>query len=322
MKTVLITGADGYLGGRILEHLGGLPSIRLKLGILDPDASGCTAHPLYRKHEICQYNLLKPDTFRRLLSNVDHVIHLAALNHAECEANPELARQINENAVERLLMAAINAKVGQFIYFSTFHVYNLKKIKNNQVDENTPAGPESIYAETHLNAENHVLIAHYKGQIRGLVFRLSNALGAPVLPTVNAWMLIVNDLCRQAVLHKRLILKSSGIQQRNFVPIRDVVRGVAHALTLQPEKLPLYNLGGNESIRIVDMAKKIQTLSKDSLGYQPDLVIPMATQSDKVRQQAFDYNSGKFLATGFKYTSSLEEELKRTLTFCKENFGA
>lgn len=323
MKKVLITGADGYLGGRILEHLNQNSTFTLKLGILNPDETHCITHQLYQKHTLCQYDLLNQATFPELLSDVDAIIHLAALNHQQCELNPQLAKDINETAVENLIKTSIDTGVKKFIYFSTFHVYNLEQIKNNQVDENTPvASLKSLYAETHYNAEKHVFRFHENGQIQGLVFRLSNALGTPVLPEVNAWMLIANDLCRQAVTQKKLILKSSGIQQRNFVPIGDVVRAVAHALSLNiNDSLPLYNLGGTESIRIVDIAKKIQKLCKETLGYRPDLVIPMTKQKDAANQQSFHYNSGKFIATGFQYTSSIDEEIKKTLLFCKKHFG-
>lgn len=322
MKKVLITGADGYLGGRILEYLDQNSDYILKLGILKPDETQCNRHPLYQRHTFCLYDLLDQNTFSDLLSDVDTVIHLAALNHQQCELNPQLAKDINVTAVENLIKSSIDSGVKQFIYFSTFHIYDLEHIKNNQVDENTPAAPKSVYAETHYKAEKHVLDFHNKGQIQGFIFRLSNALGSPVLPHVNAWMLIANDLCRQAVTQRRLILKSSGIQQRNFVPIGDVVRAVKHVINLKTsEPLPLFNLGGNESIRIVDLAKKIQHLSKFILGYQPDLVVPMATKKEKTQQKNFHYSTGKFIATGFEYASSIDEEIKKTLLFCKEHFG-
>ncbi len=47
-------------------------------------------------------------------------------------------------------------------------------------------------------AEDYVLAAHGNGLLGGIVLRLSNALGAPADPGVNAWTLIANDLCRQA----------------------------------------------------------------------------------------------------------------------------
>src|SRR5262249_39086732 len=95
--------------------------------------------------------------------------------------------------------------------------------------------------------------------LQGMVLRLSNSLGAPADPDVNAWMLIANDLCRQAATTKQIVLKSSGLAWRNFISMADTVSAIRHALMMAPDLLSdgLFHLGGPQSLRIWDLALRI-----------------------------------------------------------------
>jgi len=70
--------------------------------------------------------------------------------------------------------------------------------------------PVHPYAITHHAAEDFVLAAHDEKRLMGYVIRLSNGFGAPAHAGVDRWTLLVNDLCRQAVQTRQLILRSAG----------------------------------------------------------------------------------------------------------------
>jgi UDP-glucose 4-epimerase len=67
---------------------------------------------------------------------------------------------------------------------------------------------------------------------------------------------LVNDLCKQAVTKKSLTLCSSGTQKRDFITLQDVSRAALHFIGLPRElcRDGLFNLGGESSFRIIDMA--------------------------------------------------------------------
>ena len=67
--------------------------------------------------------------------------------------------------------------------------------------------------------------AHLSNKFR-VVFRLSNCIGAPKDINSNCWMLLVNDLCKQIIEHKKMKLNTNGKQLRNFITITDVCRVV------------------------------------------------------------------------------------------------
>ncbi len=170
----------------------------------------------------------------------------------------------------RVLDAAIAAGVKRFVYMSSAHVYGDLQ---GEITETSLTKARHPYAITKLAAENLVLAAHDAGKIEAAVFRLSNSYGSPTHVGVNAWMLLVNDLCRQAVAQRKMRLRSSGVQVRDFIPIDDVVRAVEHALGLVKDRLEdgLFNLGGDDCVSIQTMAERVAVRCEAILGYRPTI---------------------------------------------------
>lgn len=80
------------------------------------------------------------------------IIHCAALSRSpECQANPELARKLNVEVTEFLADLAMDIS---FVFFSTDLIFDGQK--GNYVETDAP-NPMSVYAETKVLAERHVL---------------------------------------------------------------------------------------------------------------------------------------------------------------------
>src|SRR3546814_11911955 len=95
-----------------------------------------------------------------------------------------------------------------------------------------------------------------------MVLRLSNVLGVPAYPEVNAWMLLVNDLCKQAVLEKQITLSGNGKSLRDFVPLGMVLRTIGAVLEIQALCVQIMNVGAGRSHSVYEMAKMIQEASR------------------------------------------------------------
>jgi len=265
---VLITGGSGYLGGRLVQALAEEPRFHLRLGARQP----LTLKPAWLgEAEIVPLDLLSQEDLHSACRGVRYVIHLAALNEVESLANPEEALLINGLGSLKLLEAAKRAGVERFIYFSTAHVYGSPLA--GLITEASLPRPNHPYAITHKVAEDFVLAAHDKKTIQGLVLRLSNGFGAPASAKVKRWTLIVNDLCRQAVTTGKLALKSSGLQWRDFITLSDVTRSVQHLLTLPASACQdgLFNLGGECSLRIIEVAQRIANRASRFLRFAPPI---------------------------------------------------
>lgn len=314
-KRILITGGYGYLGGRIAVELANNAKWIARLG----SRRAQVAPGWLPQAETVSMDVLETESLPAAMTDVQAVVHLAAMNENECIADPGKAVLVNTLGTFNVLRAAIDAGVKQFIYFSSAHVYGAPLV--GDVTEETLPRPLHPYAITHHAAEDFVLAAHDQKKITGIVVRMSNGFGAPTHSDVDRWTLLVNDLCRQAVQTRKLILRSSGLQQRNFITLTDVARAVRHLLDLNQRDYGngLFNLGGSNSLSIWDMVQKVSQRCPLTLGYLPSIERP-EPQPD---EQAYflNYHSDKLQNTGFMLQGNFDEEIDRTLLVCAQAWG-
>jgi UDP-glucose 4-epimerase len=312
-KTILITGGFGFLGGRLSQYLS--DDYNIILGTRSNQAD-----PYWLPQvEVVQTQWDSPSSLEKSCKGVDSIVHFAGVNAQDCTADPALALEHNAVATARLLQAAVRQGVSRFVYFSTAHVYG-SPLSGVITEETCPANLHS-YAASHRAGEDVVRAAHQRGEIEGIVVRLSNAFGAPAHQNVNCWMLLVNDLCRQAVVNRSLVMTSSGKQRRDFVTLFDVVRAISHLLHLPKEQLEdgVFNVGGNWAPCVIDMARLIQSRCSDVLDFVPEIIRPEPSSCES----AFDleYRIDKLLSTGFSLTGCVDDEVDTTLLLCQDVFG-
>jgi UDP-glucose 4-epimerase len=260
---------------------------------------------------------LSQNSLSQACEGVDTVVHLAAMNDAECLHDPIAALEINGVNTARLVEAAKVSGVRRFIYVSTAHVYGPRLV--GRIDESTlPIGPHP-YATSHRAAEDVVLASN--AHFVSIVLRLSNGFGVPADPGVNAWMLLTNDLCKQAVTLRSMTLRSYGLQRRDFVTLDDVARVVDHMLELPSTKIGsgLFNVGSGQSMRVIDMVELIQTRCTTLLNFTPEIIRP---DPDKNEQNPhLDYRIDRLLKTDFILNGDISSEIDATLLMCNENFN-
>src|SRR5262249_3532186 len=155
------------------------------------------------------------------------------------------------------------------------------------------------YAITHRLAEDYVLAGRQANKLETAVIRLSNAVGAPADPRVNAWMLIGNEFCRQAAVTGRIVLRGTGMAWRNFVAMDGVVTALRHALTMPWPALGdgLFHLGGPRSLRVVDLAGTIAERAQALFGRKVDVTRAPAAAGES--HPELDWRIGKLVATGW-----------------------
>ncbi|KJR41806.1 3-beta hydroxysteroid dehydrogenase/isomerase family protein [Candidatus Magnetoovum chiemensis] len=313
-NTVLITGGFGYIGGRIAAMLNDESDLALLIGTrqIKNNEERCKG-----KCRIVYMDLLNEDNLNKVCKGVKQIIHLAALNEIDSAADTERALLVNGLGTFKLLKAAEGAGVERFIYFSTIHVYGSPL--TGEITEKTSPRPVHPYAITHRIAEDFVLSAHARGKITGIVVRLSNSIGAPAYRDVNRWTLAANDLCRQSVVSRKLVLKTSGLQLRDFIAMSDVGRAVIHLMRLSADRCGdgLFNLGGEHSMSILDLAKRIANRSQAVLGYLPPIERPETAE----KTHPFTYRIDKLKETMFVLKGDMTKEIDETLNFCRNHFS-
>ena len=263
---ILITGGFGFLGGRLAVHFS-QAGHQIILGTRHSiNPPGWLPHAEVAKIVWDDEGLLKQSC-----KGIDVIIHTAGMNAQDCAADPVAALACNGLATEKLVAAASQTSVKKFFYLSTAHVY--ASPLTGVISEKTSLRNLHPYATSHIAGEQAVLSAHARGELQGVVLRLSNAFGAPMHKDVNCWMLLVNDLCKQAVLKGKLTLQTSGFQQRDFIGLTEVCRAVERILVESNigGQHNIFNLGSGISHSVLEMAQIVQKRCLKILGYEPQI---------------------------------------------------
>jgi UDP-glucose 4-epimerase len=295
--TVLILGASGLIGGRLISHLlGQQPAPRVR-------AASRRIRSWPAGVEGVMTDCAEPPTLARACADVDAVVNLASMPERACAEDPFGALQANVGGTHAIAKAAADAGVSRFVQVSTFKVYGDSLA--GRITEAAPTAPRSHYALTHRASEDYAAALHPSC----VTFRLSNGFGAPIGDVPAAWTIIVNEMCREAVDRRTVTIRSSGLAWRNFVPMQAVVRGLTAAL----ESLPpgTYNLGAEESMTLREAAARVAAVCERTLAFRPQVCCGTATPGEY--HERLDFRIDKLAAAGFRPDTAFDDEVRETL---------
>lgn len=303
------------MGGRLAGHLA-KASHQIVLG-----SRFAMGSPAWLPHaEVAQMNWDDAAALERICNGVDVVIQAAGMNAQDSAADPVSALAFNGLATARLVAAASRVGVKRFVYLSTAHVYASPLV--GTINEDTCTRNLHPYATSHLAGEHAVLSASERGLIQGIVLRISNAFGAPMHKDVDCWMLLVNDLCRQAIQVRKLVLSSSGQQQRDFIGMTEVCRVVEQLAFGSGDDCEkgIFNIGAGMAQTVLAMAQTIQQRCVKVLGFEPELQRVQDRKNDPF--SPLIYRPDRLDEIGIKLDEVKNlDEIDHLLRYCHIAFG-
>ena len=310
-KTILITGGFGFLGGRLGQHLSNHYHILLGTRIKRDTPNWLS------QAKVLQIDWNSKKSLNKVCEKVDVIIHASGMNAKKCASDPEKALLVNGTFTKNLVKASISQNVGKFIYLSTVHVYSDRLL--GVIRESTPTVNTHPYASSHIAGEDSVFLAIRQGYIEGAVVRIANAFGKPTHKDVDCWMLLVNDLCKQAQVKKTLTLNNDGSQVRDFVTVSDVCMAIEFLITdSQDSSNSIVNIGSGIAQTINQIALRVQDNCFIVSGVLPKINKPklLAKKQNNSLTVQTDYLNN----SDFKFTNDFDQEIRSLLDFCKEKF--
>lgn len=308
-QKILITGATGYLGGRIYQHLSD------KFQIILSSRKKKLPYEYNLNTNSTLLNLVDKD-LKELLFDVDVIIHLASLNAKECQKNILNAYEVNVNNSIRILQNINPSKNTLFIYFSTAHVYNSPL--EGYIDEFNITNNIHPYSTTRKTVEDVLKYFSSINICKSLVFRLSNAVGRPFSKETDCWDLFCNNLCMNAVQKKNFILTSNGLAQRNFVSINKILNVILHSIKIKDDldSFEIFNLGGDSNVSLYEMAQLIQKQYIKLYGES----IPIILGKDGIEGKPLKFSSAKLSSKFGSFLDPLNDEIDELLKFSHNIF--
>lgn len=202
--------------------------------------AGLAGHPQFTFHHA---DLRDPAAVAAALRGAEAVVHLAAIvGEPACNRDPELTRAVNFEASLRLAEAARAAGVERFLFASTCSNYGKMPDASGYVDEASPLQPLSVYAETKVAVERHLLESPRSRGFVPTVLRLSTVYGLSFRPRFD---LTVNEFAAEAVVNRKLVVFGEQFW-RPYVHVRDVARAVSAVLNAPVPAVQnaVFNVGG------------------------------------------------------------------------------
>ncbi len=329
-KTILVTGAAGFIGYHLCEklirlghHIIGLDNLndyydvnlklsRLKnLGILSKDFpyNSTIISAIYGKQVKFIKMNLEDETNLPLLfkeNKIDLVCNLAAQAGVRYSIeNPSTYVKSNILGFSNLLECIKNAQISKIIYASSSSVYGL----NDKVPFSTKDNvdhPISMYAATKKSNE---LMAHTYSHLFNI-----ETIGLRFFTVYGPWGRpdMAMFLFTSAILNNKPIkVFNEGNLYRDFTYIDDIVDGIVATLFSDKQEktsYSIYNIGNSHPVKLMDFISAIEDLTnktalKEMNPMQPgDVVKTWADTTDLFND--YNYKPKTDLETGvFNYIS-------------------
>lgn len=310
MSKVLITGAGGYVGGRLVGAF--------RDAGWEVDAIVREPEPRLPVHQtVCDIERAPAELLTEAAAGADTVVHLAGEDEVVAAREPARALASTVVATERIAEACAAGAVRRLLYMSTIHVYGARIAPGVTLTEDMRAEPRSAYAISRLASE-HVAAALADSRYELVVMRLTNTVGAPDDPSVDRWTLVANDLCRQGAVEGRLELRSSGLQWRDFVPLRGVCDGIVKAASAEAPALPsgTYNVGSGQPSTVLGLAELVADVFEGETGQRPELRAPEPEPNPPAEYRVSVERAADH---GLRFDAPLADAVSETVRFCLEH---
>ena len=249
--TAVITGGAGFIGSYIAEKL---VENGTDTKVIDNLVTGkkenlskCFDQDNF---SFLEYDLGNLDGIEDHLGDADILFHFAADPEVRTGySKPEDSFEQNIVNTFNLLQKIKQSKIKKIVFASSSSVYgDAKVIPTNE--EYGPLSPISHYGASKLACEAMVSSFCHNYNIEGVILRPANVIG------LRGRHGLIWDLVHKLKINQdELELLGDGKQTKSFIHISDAIDGIFFSLNNLQDKVEVFNLGSEDSVEIMDVAK-------------------------------------------------------------------
>jgi dTDP-glucose 4,6-dehydratase len=314
-KTVVVTGAGGFIGSALVETLvRDGARVRAMLRYTSRGERGCLddlSDDVLDAIEITAGDVRDPDAVRTVLQDADAVFHLAALVGIPYSyEHPQEVIDTNVMGTANVLLAAKElGALETIVLTSTSEVYG--SAIRVPMDEQHPLQAQSPYSASKIAADALGISFHRSFGLPIRIVRPFNAYGPrqsarAVIPTIISQAL-VGDTVKLGTLETR----------RDFTFVEDTARGFLAVGGADATVGEVVNVGSGADVSIGDIVEKVQTIVGRTLDVTEESRRLRPQRSEVTRLHA-DATQARELA-GWSAAVSLDEGLRRTTEWISEH---
>lgn len=313
-KKVLITGAGGFIGSHLTEHLVDLGAdIRAFVRYNSRNDWGMLE--LIPKEKLNNIEIFSGDlkdigAVRQSADDIDIIFHLGSLIAIPYSyIRPRETIETNIIGTLNILTTAKEFEVEKIVHTSTSEVYGTARYV--PIDENHPLQGQSPYSASKISADKIVESFHRSYDIPVAIIRPFNTFG----PRQSA-RAIIPTIISQIIQNEKILL-GSLTPTRDFTYVTDLIEGFIRIAESNKSIGEVINIGSNFEISIGDLAEKIINLSgkKGKIVSEKSRMRPIKSEVDRL---LCDNSKAKQLL-GWNPTVSLDDGLTKIVEWIDNN---
>jgi UDP-glucose 4-epimerase len=256
----LITGGAGFIGSHLSDAL-----VARGDSVIVVDNLSTGKNEVVPSVEFVQGSIFDEKLMDSLVSKVDHVLHLAAAVGVFNIVNKPLDSLMTNIKGTEIMLELCDKYKKPILITSTSEVYG----KNNTVPLNeesdrvlgSPLKSRWSYSEAKAIDESMAYFYHQEKGLEVRLIRLFNTVGPR---QVGHYGMVVPRFVSAAVSGSALSVYGSGEQIRCFCHVSDAVRALLLVMDSDKAIGELFNVGNNQQISIMDLAKKVISVTGSS----------------------------------------------------------
>jgi len=312
MTRVLVTGAAGFIGSHLVDHL--VDQGHDVCGV--DDMSGGFWRNINPKSHFTRLDLRNTDATRIYIESVrpEIIFHMAAdATEGRSQFTPIECTGRNYMAYLNVLAPAITCGLERMILASSISVYGSQL---PPFSEDMPRRPDDIYGISKASMETATEILSQVHGFTYTIIRPHNVYG-PRQNMADPYRNVVGIFINRLLQGKHFYIYGDGEQKRAFTYIDDLVPYVAKAAFLESCAGQIFNLGPREEVTINYLAETILSLFFDS--QVPDHMRPqyLPPRPQEVKE-AYCTTDKAEAFLGYKTSVHLEEGIQRMLVWARE----
>jgi len=310
MTRALITGAAGFIGSHLVDHLLAQGHDVIGMDNFITGDRGNLEHVRDPRFQFVDHNVTEEI---RIDGPLDYILHFASpaspIDYLEL---PIQTLKVGSLGTHKTLGLA-KAKKAKFLLASTSEVYGDPLVHPQKEDywgNVNPIGPRGVYDEAKRFAEAMTVAYHRYHGVDIKIARIFNTYG-PRMRIKDGRA--IPAFISQALQNQPITVFGEGHQTRSFCYVSDLVDGLYRLLTSQ-QNMPV-NLGNPAEMTIEELAEAIRrkTGSKSPMVFEP-----LPVDDPKVRQP--DISLARKLL-GWSPRVSLDEGLTTTIAYFRQKLG-
>lgn len=314
-KKVLITGAGGFIGSHLTEHLTHLgANVRAMAHYNSNGRWGWLEDsPVKNDIEVILGDVADRDSVAKAMDGRQVVFHLAALIGIPYSYQAVSSYlQVNIAGTLNVLQVARDKDIQLLIHTSTSETYGSAKYV--PIDENHPLAGQSPYSATKIGADQLALSFYRSFGLPVKVVRPFNTYG----PRQSA-RAIIPTIITQLLKNKNKLKLGNLFPTRDFTYVKDVVRGFTEIA--QSNKLfgEVTNIGSNSEISIAELAELIASLLNIKSSPITE-ALRKRPKNSEVERLCCD-NSKILTNTDWEIKYNLKKGLQETIDWIKQNLN-